>query len=116
MLITSGPSQLFVSPPAIGQSNSAASGKMPSYRPLASDSPPLFGSASETSAARGLAAIAARSLRFTASDLRPMRFGSCSPRTKIDAVHQHVGRRDEIGVVADTQNGRVVAQAHESRG
>ena len=82
MLNTSGPSQLFVSPPAMARLYCSAKGSNPSYNSTASSIPPFLGSAKAMTAAKGELAIAARSLKFTASAFRPTRRGAMWANSK----------------------------------
>ena len=80
---TSGPSQALVSPPASTTPCSAARARMPSRSPRPIASPCLRGRATAAKADSGRAAMAARSLRFTARALWPTCRGEHSdPSTK----------------------------------
>ena len=85
----------------------AASGSIPSYKRLASVSPPVWGKARETRPATGCAAMAAKSLKLTASDLRPIRWLGLLQH-KIDSIHQHVARDDQVRVVVPAQDRRII--------
>ena len=74
MLTTRGPSHTFVSPPAIATWNCSARGSIPSSSGSAM-SVCARGNATARKAATGSAAMAAKSLRFTARALRPIRCG-----------------------------------------
>ena len=70
-LMTRGPSHALVSPPARVMSNVFTSSWIPLKSSSASPLPPFCGSATETTIASGVAAIAARSLRLTATAFLP---------------------------------------------
>ena len=87
MLRTSSPGHVLVSPPAMENSNSSAKPIIPAYICWTSAKASLFvvppvGNSSDTTTLTGRAAIAARSLRFTATAFRPMLAGETSPQRK----------------------------------
>ena len=96
MLMASGPSQLFVSPPAMASPYRSARGNMPSYSATANSMPPCRGRARAMTPANGSAAMAARSLRLAARTL-----ASHPPRIdlgqlEIDVIGQQVDRDDAL--------------------
>ena len=80
--MTSGPSQLLVSPPTRAVSKASARSRRPRYNSSAKARPPCRGSPTLTTAATGLPAMAAISLRLTAIAFRPTSRGPASARRK----------------------------------
>ena len=100
--IASGPSHVFVSPPAIATSKPLrqrqhARGTSPM---ASSEARPSRGNTSDTTAATGSAAIAARSLRLTPSALCPTCSGVDLAEPKVDLVGDRVGRHDHVAAGA----------------
>ena len=80
--MTTGPVQLFVSPPMMATPKASAISRKPRYSSSARARPPRRGKPTLTTAATGTPAMAAMSLRFTAMALRPTRRGPASSRRK----------------------------------